>query len=212
MPEPLVPSVVVRQCLDDPSEAAWNDFVRCFQPDIASAVCWVMRDYGRHDPALVDDLTQDTYVRLCSYDARLLSNIRSFDDRGMRAYIRRTAESTARDYFRGLYTQKRGSGQQSELPADVPAPAPKFELHALLGQIDNLVRQVTGSERDQTIFWLHHRQGYSAVEIAQLPHIHLSAKGVESCISRTLAAVVKLLQSQGKRNLPGFDVNEGGNQ
>ena len=167
-----------------------------------------MRDYGRSDPALIDDLAQETYYELCSDDARLLRKIRDFEDHAIRAYIRRTSQTTARDHFRGVFRQKRGSGVASEPLDNVPASEPTSELRVLLGQVDDLVRQVVSSERDHNIFWLHYRQGYSAVEIARLPNISLSAKGVESCIARTFANVVKRLRGgdNGKGNSSGFDV------
>jgi RNA polymerase sigma-70 factor, ECF subfamily len=56
-----------------------------------------------------------------------------------------------------------------------------------LSEIDeHLKRCLTGpeQERDRTIFWLYFRQGMSTKEIASLPTIGLSAKGVGSVIER----------------------------
>jgi RNA polymerase sigma-70 factor (ECF subfamily) len=39
-------------------------------------------------------------------------------------------------------------------------------------------------ERDRVMFWLYYRQGYTAEEIARLPAIGLTAKGVESALRR----------------------------
>ena len=40
------------------------------------------------------------------------------------------------------------------------------------------------TERDRAIFWLYYRQGLTAEEIAGLPAVTLSAKGVESVLRR----------------------------
>ena len=56
-----------------------------------------------------------------------------------------------------------------------------------LNEIDeHLKRALTGpdQERDRMIFWLYFRQGMSTKEIALLPTIRLSAKGVGSVIER----------------------------
>jgi len=50
-------------------------------------------------------------------------------------------------------------------------------------------------QRDQAIFWLYYEQGYTAKEIALLPNMKLSVKGVES----TLLRLVKFV----KDGLPG---------
>ena len=51
---------------------------------------------------------------------------------------------------------------------------------------DHLKRTLTGpdQERDRMIFWLYFRQGMSTKEIASLPAIGLSTKGVGSVIER----------------------------
>ena len=57
----------------------------------------------------------------------------------------------------------------------------------LLREIDEHLKHcLTGPdrERDRTIFWLYFKQGMSTKEIASLPTIGLTAKGVGSVIER----------------------------
>ena len=49
-------------------------------------------------------------------------------------------------------------------------------------------------ERDRTIFWLYYLQGLTAEEIAGLPTVELSAKGVESALRRITAWLRKELE------------------
>jgi len=51
---------------------------------------------------------------------------------------------------------------------------------------EHLKQYLTGpdQERDRMIFWLYFRQGMSTKEIASLPTVGLSAKGVGSFIER----------------------------
>ena len=50
----------------------------------------------------------------------------------------------------------------------------------MMRHLDRLVER----ERDRDIFWLYYIEQFSAREIAALPNIELSAKGVESLIFR----------------------------
>ena len=177
MPEPLVPANVVKKCLDAPTVAAWQDFVQCFQRDIARSVSAVLRLYRRYDPALVDDLTQETFCTLCKDQCEVLVTIRDFDDAGIRAYIRRIAENTAREWFRSQSAAKRGAGAEPRsLDPDsaAAAAAPTLERETLLGQIRQIVARVAQSDRDRDIFCRYYTQGFSAAEISGLPNIDLS--------------------------------------
>ena len=73
---------------------AWEAFVRRYAGLVAAAVRGVCRD-----PAEVEDLTQDVFLRLCKDDFRLL---RSYDPgrAGLSTWITIVARSTARDAMR----------------------------------------------------------------------------------------------------------------
>jgi RNA polymerase sigma-70 factor (ECF subfamily) len=62
-----------------------------------------------------------------------------------------------------------------------------------LEQVDKVLRQVTAGkdqERKRMIFWLRHRQGLTASEIAAIPSIGLTTEGVESVLMR-LAVMIR---------------------
>ena len=63
-----------------------------------------------------------------------------------------------------------------------------------LEQIDKVLRQVAAGndqERKRTIFWLRHRQGFTAREIASIPSLGLTTEGVESVLMR-LSHMIKI--------------------
>ena len=63
----------------------------------------------------------------------------------------------------------------------------KFSFAVIQSEIDDLLKRIlTGPdrERDRTIFWLYFRQGMSTKEIASLPTLGLTAKGVASVLER----------------------------
>ena len=74
-----------------------------------------------------------------------------------------------------------------EAGMEVHGSQEKIAFSIFLNEIDDhLKRCLTGpdQERDRMIFWLYFRQGMSTKEIASLPTVGLSAKGVGSVIER----------------------------
>lgn len=67
-----------------------------------------------------------------------------------------------------------------------------MEREVLFKQIDECVESCLEGpdrDRDRTIFWLYYQQGMTAKDIAALPTIALSSKGVESVIVRVIRLV-----------------------
>jgi len=184
MTEGLTAAEIVTACLESGSNAAWTSFVHRFQPLIASSVARVVRRYGAPSPALIDDLTQDTFLRLCKENCRNLREFRAQHDEAIFGYLKVIATSVALDHFRARATHKRrgevaddGSGlEASTSPAAI-------EQSALLLQLEAHVA-ANESERDRAIFALYYRQGFTARDIAAVPGLGLSQKGVEAAIYR----------------------------
>jgi len=188
---------IVAACLESGTDAAWIAFVQRFQPLIASSVARVVRRYGVPAPALIDDLTQDTYLRLCKDNCRNLREFRAQHDEAIFGYLKVIATSVALDYFRARTTHKRrgempddGSGLEASIsPGSIEQSALLLELEAHVAANE--------SERDRTIFSLYYRQGFTARDIASISGLGLSQKGVEACIYRitqSLRATVNKLK------------------
>ena len=175
---------IVQACLQTGDEGAWKDFVQRFQPLIASSVARVTRRYNAPNPALIDDLVQETYLRLCKDNCRLLREFVPRHDEAIFGYLKVVAASVALDYFRGRATQKRVAEVGSDgTEGEAITSSSSTEQNALLNELEGILTS-SESERDCTIFWLYFRQGYTAKDIAAMPHFGLSQKGVESCIHR----------------------------
>ena len=145
----------------------------------------------------VDDLVQDTYLRLCADGCRLLRDFRTGAEgaNSLTALVRVVASNVAHDYFRNKTAQKRGGIQTAggqELPdesllSDLWGGAQNIERTVQLREIDRFLCAAADAEisaRERLIYRLYFQQGLTAAAIAGLPGIELGTKGVESAIFR----------------------------
>ena len=185
----------MRRCSASGETGAWEEFVRRFHRLIAAVVLRTASRLGDCSTQTVDDLIQETYLKLCADSFRLL---REFDQRHPDAFlgfVRVVAANIVRDHFKSLHSKKRGPGQIESISEDlVPSAAeesagsPKaIQRAVLLDEVErHLELSVSGPDQDRNarIFWLYYRTGLSAGAIAALPGIGLTTKGVESLILR----------------------------
>jgi RNA polymerase sigma-70 factor (ECF subfamily) len=178
---------LVRACVESSNVEAWQEFVARFQKVIIAVVWHVAQRYGEASRAVIEDLVQETYAKLCKDRCRALSD---FDPRHEEAFygmVKVTAANVARDYFRAFTARKRGSGKpQAEVPEELPSSSQEaaIERSVLLAEIDKILSTITSSPRDREIFWLFYRHGFTANDIASIPTYGLTPKGVESLILR----------------------------
>jgi DNA-directed RNA polymerase specialized sigma24 family protein len=77
----------------------------------------------------------------------------------------------------------------------------------LLSELDRKLRSAPDvfGERDRVLFWLYYLQGLTAEEIARLPVVGLTAKGVESVLRR----VTRWLREEIERRRPEDQTESG---
>jgi RNA polymerase sigma-70 factor (ECF subfamily) len=187
-------NLLLQRCLKQGEEALWAEFIRRTQPLIARVIIKSMRRWTRPMPALVDDLVQETFLKLCCNDFKALRDFHCDHENGLFGFLKVVASNMVHDHFRGSWSRKRGCGRDNEelalvIPfrADDGATAQQMERKVLIQEIaDCLEARTAGTNaaRDLAIFWLYYAQGYTAKAIAVLPSIRLSVKGVESTILR----------------------------
>ncbi|HEY7406541.1 MAG TPA: sigma-70 family RNA polymerase sigma factor [Candidatus Angelobacter sp.] len=184
-------------CLGSEDQELWQKFARRTQPLIANVIINTLRRWREPSPSLVDDLIQDTYLKLFANDRKALRGIRNEHENAIFGYLRVAASNTTIDHFR----QPKNKVPEVELTDPVVPPSPdgldrigfereKEKIHAILQSLPSETRP-----RDQAIFWLYYEQGYTAKEISFLPHIELSVKGVESTLQRLVRLVRERLGS-----------------
>jgi RNA polymerase sigma-70 factor (ECF subfamily) len=142
----------------------------------------------------VDDIVQEVFLKLCERDRRILADFEPRGEDSFLGLLRTVSASVANDYFRRLYSAKRGGKvvtialgeEETRWPAASGHSAQQMQRSALLAQLDQRLRAEpeTIGERDRALFWLYYREGFTAEEIAGLPGTGLTAKGVESALRR----------------------------
>jgi RNA polymerase sigma factor (sigma-70 family) len=194
---------LVRACASGSDRSARQAFVAHFQPVIRATVIKTGRRFTEMPSDLIDDLVQDTYVRIFDQKCKILRSFEARHEASIFAFIQAVSFSVVQDHFRYASAQKRG-GKSTTLPiqemndlAGLENPASRYEATALLEVIDHILTEICSADtlvRDRSIFWLYHLQDYTAKEIAGLPSVPLSVKGVESVVFRVTGEVRRRLQ------------------
>jgi RNA polymerase sigma-70 factor, ECF subfamily len=207
----MSPEELVRACLRSRDPEVWREFMDRFHRLITTTVLRTARHWGEVSPDIADELVQETYLKLCADQCRLLRGFQTRHPGSIFGYLKVVTANVVHDYFKSAHCGKRGAGQPSEALDPECATNPRqlgnvadIERAVLLQQIDCLLaRGGPSQERDRAIFWLYYGQGLSARAIAAVPSIGLSTKGVESALLRlTRQLRVQLNKPSKKRILP----------
>jgi RNA polymerase sigma-70 factor, ECF subfamily len=186
---------LIQTCAKGGDADAWEEFVRRFQGLIAAVAWRTARQWGENSPGLVDDLVQETYLRLCMDRRRLLGEFQEQHPDSFYAYLKVVTTNVVHDHFRVLHSKKRGPGRTDELvdtstahfPAGKTGTVEGIQRNILLKEVDAALQSsLSGDDqaRDHQVFWLYYRQGMTAQAIANISAFALSVKGVESLIYR----------------------------
>lgn len=183
---------LLEQCLESSTTARWELFIKRLQPAIASSIWRTLTRAGvppQENRALIDDLVQQTFLRICEGDFRVLRRLKGSTEAGLVAYLRTIAAHIAIDYLRG-----RGPRTEELDNASGQVTSEADDSTVLLAEIDRHLRRCSEENfrRDRRVFWLYHRAGITAKAIAALPGINLNVKGVESLILRLTRCLRKL--------------------
>jgi RNA polymerase sigma factor (sigma-70 family) len=186
---------VICLCAGARDDEAWEEFVFRVGRPISLTVMRTASLWGEPSRSLVEDLTQVTYLKLWEDGRYLLRDFAMQHPEAILGYIKKTAANATHDHFKHGRSQSSGGDKPHVSTSDVDLEAgkevdgseDKIAFAVILNEIDDhLNRSLTGPdrERDRMIFWLYFRQGMSTKEIASLPAIGLSTKGVGSVIER----------------------------
>jgi DNA-directed RNA polymerase specialized sigma24 family protein len=170
----------------------------------------VSRQWGESSPEAIDELVQETYLKLYADRARFLGRFTATYEDAVFGYIKVFTTNLVHDHFKALKSKKRGGntltdsieGKDPGLLAAGKSSSAAVERRVLIEQIDLCLRRVVSGpacDRDRRIFWLYYRVGLAASAIATIPGIGLGVKGVESTILR-LTRQIKAELAARERN------------
>jgi RNA polymerase sigma-70 factor (ECF subfamily) len=139
------------------------------------------------DPALADDLMQESFVRfLCAAKPELSL---AEGEVAARRYLFRIATNLLRDHWR-----RPAAASIEEMPEEFFAAADRsgeLESQAILGPALAQMRP-----RDRQLLWLAHAEGYSHHEIAQITG--LGSASIRLLLFRARRKIARILLAQGE--------------
>lgn len=211
---------LAKACADSADAAEWQELLARCAPVASLVAARVARMWLGSAPASsVDDIVQEVFLKLCEGQRRIL---RDFVPRGEDSFlglVRTVSASVANDYFRRHSSAKRGGKVVTVGLDDGSSLAGKarcddvagVQKAVLFSEIDRKLRSDPEliAERDRIIFWLYYLQGLTAEEIAALPGVGLSAKGVESALRRVTTWLRREMEP-GKPENPPATAEESG--
>jgi len=186
-------------------EDLWVEFWHRFQPVIARTIRRrILRYTRRVDPGWVDDLVQDTFFKICKDNYKVLRNFEFWHENAFPGFLKVMAAHVVEDDIRKRNSEKEGGGQPHENIDDLLQP-PSDRSHGVgsifngirMNEIENCLQRRKGEPnfvRDCKIFRLYYHDGFTALEISQLPDIGLkNVKGVESALLRLIKWIIDCL-------------------
>ena len=104
-------------CLRSRDEALWTEFIRRTQPVIAGVIVKAIRHWTNPYPAVVDDLVQETYLKLCANDFKCLREFVCNHENALYGFLKVVASHVVHDHFRNSYSQKMAQSRGKFGPA-----------------------------------------------------------------------------------------------
>jgi len=178
---------LLQLCLSTDAEEHWREFVRRTQPLIASVIINTVRRWKQPAPSLVDDLIQNTYVKLLDNDRKALRSIKNEYENAIFGFLKVVTSNVVQDHFRKPINK----ADEVEVSDAVLPPShderERLEFSDKKKEVQKILATLLSSEtyeRDVAIFWFFYEQGYTAKEISLLPNVGLTVKGVEAVTLR----------------------------
>ncbi|HLH01770.1 MAG TPA: sigma-70 family RNA polymerase sigma factor [Bryobacteraceae bacterium] len=182
---------LVRACVEKHDPAAWEEFIRRYHAVIGNSVLRHVRQWHAASPELVDDLIQETLLKLCKDRCAILRGFKLESENSIYAFLKVVSANVVRDHFKREMAARHGGLSQTcstdEFPIAQSGTDADLHRRILIGEIESHLDQCVSGEtgdRDKQIFWFYFRHGFTAEAIAALPGIGLQVKGVESTIHR----------------------------
>ena len=173
---------LAKACAHTASAAEWEEFLRRCAPLAGMVAVRVCRMWTNgSSPAMVDDIVQEIFMRLCEQERRILREFEPRGDDSFLALLRVVSASVANDYFRRISSVKRGGKVVTSSLEDDAHPASA----AGTSETARIERGALFAQLDQKLGSAAAKSPSSMARAAGLPGAGLTPKGVESALRRT---------------------------
>src|SRR5438552_11419527 len=88
---------LVRECAERTCPEAWQEFICRFHRLIASVVMRACREWGVRAPDVIEDLIQETYLKLCVDNCALLRNFQSRHENAFLGFLKTVTANVVYD-------------------------------------------------------------------------------------------------------------------
>src|SRR5437879_3706524 len=86
---------LIRACAESSDGGAWEEFVRRFHRPVSLSVVRIAYQWGSIPQQVVDDLVQETYLKLCADKCRLLGQFAANHPDAISGYVKTIAVNVA---------------------------------------------------------------------------------------------------------------------
>jgi RNA polymerase sigma-70 factor, ECF subfamily len=185
--EDAIPSIAIANAAPAVEPAMDSDqFAEFYQR--SSCPLWAYLARASGDPALADDLMQESYVRFLTATAPPDGEVAA------RMYLFRIASNLLRDHWRRPRVTLIDDLPPAHPAANSPAPDTSAQTDARLTLSPALAKL---RPRDRQLLWLAHAENYSHREIAEITG--LAAPGIRLLLFRARRQMARLLQKEGAK-------------
>ncbi len=127
----LSPPELFSVCARTGDTACWQEFMRRFNPLIARSVLRVAMRYGTSDKSLIDDLVQETYLKICANECKLLRTFTPQSPESAFGFLKVVATSVAQDFFKSRLAEKRAPESSADSIEHTSSRCPRRRVAAL---------------------------------------------------------------------------------
>jgi len=179
---------LIQRCLAS-DQVVWTEFLRRFERPISMVVVRTLRRRLRPTPTMVEDLVQNTYLKLLDDNCKALRTFKAQHENSIYGYLQVMASNITQDYLRKLDAKKRDTRIEQdieELPPDLISDSSatrEAEHRTEIRQVEERLKKIT-TGTEQEIFWLYNRWGLTAKEISQI--FQMNIKSVDNMLARIL--------------------------
>jgi len=194
---------LLEYCLKNKNQEAWDEFDRRTRRTIRGVVAKRLRFYRvKVTKELVEEVTQDTFVKLVKYECRALRKDWP-DESSIFKFIKAVGQSAVVDWLRKnkvLKDTDELDDHQEFCSKPTPDTAEKAILHLEIDRCLQALESHPNFKRDRAIFWLFYRYGCRDSEIAEL--VKLPVKSVQNILQKYVRVVRRELGGDKSKGAP----------